>query len=73
MLPAAETFNFLLFCVRNPKPCLILDVLEPGQVEPIIAPAPTCARTFPAIKFLKKENSKPRLKKYPNVCFGSER
>ncbi len=32
MLPADEAFNFLLFCVRNPKPCPILDVLEPGHV-----------------------------------------
>jgi uncharacterized protein YcsI (UPF0317 family) len=38
MLPREEAFNFLLFCVRNPKPCPILDVLEPGQTEPIIAP-----------------------------------
>ena len=38
MLPVEEAFNFLLFCVRNPKPCPILDVLEPGRVEPIIAP-----------------------------------
>ena len=37
MLPADEAFNFLLFCVRNPKPCPLLDVLEPGQTEPIIA------------------------------------
>lgn len=38
MLPRREAFNFLLFCVRNPKPCPILDVLEPGQIEPAIAP-----------------------------------
>ena len=38
MLPQEAAFNFLLFCVRNPKPCPILDVLEPGQVEPLIAP-----------------------------------
>jgi uncharacterized protein YcsI (UPF0317 family) len=37
MMPAAEAFHFLLFCVRNPKPCPILDVLEPGAVEPAIA------------------------------------
>jgi uncharacterized protein YcsI (UPF0317 family) len=37
MLPRDEAFDFLLFCVRNPKPCPILDVLEPGQVEPAIA------------------------------------
>jgi uncharacterized protein YcsI (UPF0317 family) len=38
MLPHEQAFPFLLFCVRNPKPCPILDVLEPGQVEPRIAP-----------------------------------
>jgi uncharacterized protein YcsI (UPF0317 family) len=38
MLPREEAFNFLLFCVRNPKPCPILDVLEPGRTEPTIAP-----------------------------------
>jgi len=37
MLPRDEAFDFLLFCVRNPKPCPILDVLEPGQAEPAIA------------------------------------
>jgi uncharacterized protein YcsI (UPF0317 family) len=37
MLPRDAAFHFLLFCVRNPKPCPILDVLEPGQAEPRIA------------------------------------
>lgn len=38
MLSRETAFEFLLFCVRNPKPCPILDILEPGQVEPAIAP-----------------------------------
>jgi uncharacterized protein YcsI (UPF0317 family) len=38
MLPKQAAFEFLLFCVRNPKPCPILDVLEPGRAEPAIAP-----------------------------------
>jgi len=37
MIPKALAFHYLLFCVRNPKPCPILDVLDPGQVEPQIA------------------------------------
>ena len=37
MLPKQQAFEFLLFCVRNPKPCPILDVLEPGTAEPSIA------------------------------------
>ncbi len=27
-------FDFLLFCLRNPKPCPVLEVLEPGRIEP---------------------------------------
>jgi uncharacterized protein YcsI (UPF0317 family) len=38
MLPQEAAFHFLLFCVRNPKPCPILDVLEAGKVAPNIAP-----------------------------------
>jgi uncharacterized protein YcsI (UPF0317 family) len=38
MMPQEQAFNFLLFCVRNPKPCPLLDVLEPGRFEPAIAP-----------------------------------
>jgi len=37
ILPKEAAFHFLLFCVRNPKPCPILDVLEPGQIQPSIA------------------------------------
>lgn len=38
MLPREEAFHFLLFCVRNSKPCPVLDVLEPGRTAPRIAP-----------------------------------
>ena len=34
MLPKEFAFDFLLFCQRNPKPCPILEVLEPGRFEP---------------------------------------
>jgi uncharacterized protein YcsI (UPF0317 family) len=50
MLPAEEAFNFLLFCVRNPKPCPILNVLEPGQTEPIIAPGADLRTDLPRYK-----------------------
>jgi uncharacterized protein YcsI (UPF0317 family) len=34
ILDRRYAFDFLLFCVRNPKPCPILEVLEPGVSEP---------------------------------------
>jgi len=33
VLPRDVAFDFLLFCQRNPKPCPMIEVLEPGQVE----------------------------------------
>src|SRR5205085_8733752 len=34
ILPKDWAFDFLLFCQRNPKPCPLLDVTEPGDPEP---------------------------------------
>jgi uncharacterized protein YcsI (UPF0317 family) len=31
ILPQRYAFDFLLFCQRNPKPCPLLEVLEPGR------------------------------------------
>jgi uncharacterized protein YcsI (UPF0317 family) len=31
VLPKRYAFDFLLFCQRNPKPCPLLEVLEPGE------------------------------------------
>jgi len=33
ILPQKYAFDFLLFCQRNPKPCPLLEVLEPGQYQ----------------------------------------
>ena len=33
ILPKKYAFDFLLFCQRNPKPCPLLEVLEPGIFE----------------------------------------
>ena len=34
VLPRKFAYDFLLFCRRNPKPCPLLDVTEPGEVTP---------------------------------------
>jgi uncharacterized protein YcsI (UPF0317 family) len=39
VVPRELAFDFLLFCQRNPKPCPLLDVTEPGSPEPaLVAP-----------------------------------
>lgn len=34
ILPAADAEEFRQFCERNPKPCPVLEILEPGDPEP---------------------------------------
>ena len=39
IVPRELAFDFLLFCQRNPRPCPLLDVTEPGSAEPrLVAP-----------------------------------
>ncbi|MFM1652241.1 putative hydro-lyase [Brevibacillus sp. B_LB10_24] len=39
ILPRSLAYDFLLFCQRNPKPCPVLDVTDPGSPVPsIVAP-----------------------------------
>jgi uncharacterized protein YcsI (UPF0317 family) len=38
VVPREAAFEFLLFCQRNPKPCPLVEVLEPGQTQPACAP-----------------------------------
>jgi uncharacterized protein YcsI (UPF0317 family) len=34
IVPREYAFDFLLFCQRNPKPCPLVEVLDPGQFAP---------------------------------------
>lgn len=34
VLPQSAAFDFLRFCIRNPKPCPVLDVTDPGSPHP---------------------------------------
>src|SRR5438270_12027493 len=44
-------FDFLLFCQRNPKPCPLLDVTEPGSPEPqLVAPGADLRTDLPAYR-----------------------
>jgi len=45
ILPKDVAFDFLLFCQRNPKPCPVLDVTEPGSPHPLHAAPEADLRT----------------------------
>jgi uncharacterized protein YcsI (UPF0317 family) len=67
MLPQNEAFNFLLFCVRNPKPCPILDVLAPGQVEPAIATGADLRSDLPRYRIFENGQFKDELEDVSTV------
>ena len=48
ILPRDLAYDFLLFAQRNPKPCPLLEVTEPGSTEPIqTAPGADLRRDLP--------------------------
>ena len=51
IVPKEFAFDFLLFCRRNPKPCPLLDVTEPGDPRPTaIAPDADLRTDLPAYR-----------------------
>jgi uncharacterized protein YcsI (UPF0317 family) len=50
IVPQADAFDFLLFCQRNPKPCPLLEVLQPGLREPSCAPGADIATDIPGYR-----------------------
>jgi uncharacterized protein YcsI (UPF0317 family) len=67
MLPQDEAFNFLLFCVRNPRPCPILDVMEPGRVEPTIAPGADLRTDLPRYRIFENGTLKDEVEDVTDV------
>lgn len=54
LLPRDWAFDFLLFCQRNPKPCPLLDVTEPGHPEAShVAPGSDLRADLPAYRIWK--------------------
>jgi uncharacterized protein YcsI (UPF0317 family) len=51
IVPRELAFDFLLFCQRNPKPCPLLDVTEPGSPEPkYVAPGSDLRTDLPCYR-----------------------
>ena len=58
VLPGEYAFDFLKFCVRNPRPCPILEVTEAGDPEPVVtAPGADLRTDVPAYRVY--ENGEP--------------
>jgi uncharacterized protein YcsI (UPF0317 family) len=55
VLPAADAFDFLRFCVRNPPPCPVLEVTDPGSPEPAqTAPGADLRTDVPRYRVLRR-------------------
>ncbi|MSR54625.1 MAG: putative hydro-lyase [Gemmataceae bacterium] len=51
IVPQEHAFDFLLFCQRNPRPCPLLDVTQPGDPEPReVAPGSDLRADLPAYR-----------------------
>jgi uncharacterized protein YcsI (UPF0317 family) len=51
VLPHDLAFDFLRFCVRNPKPCPVMEVTDPGDPEPkLTAPGADLRTDVPAYR-----------------------
>jgi uncharacterized protein YcsI (UPF0317 family) len=50
IVPQKHAFDFLLFCQRNPKPCPLIEVLQPGSREPKCAKGADIARDIPGYR-----------------------
>ena len=68
ILPKEYAFDFLLFCQRNRKPCPLIEVLEPGQPEPLAsAPGSDIRTDLPAYRIYRDgvlEAEVPEISEY---------
>ena len=54
IVPKEYAFDFLLFCNRNPRPCPVLDVTEPGSSHPpLLAPEADLRTDLPKYRVYK--------------------
>jgi uncharacterized protein YcsI (UPF0317 family) len=68
ILPKEYAFDFLLFCQRNRKPCPLIEVLDPGQPEPLAsAPGSDIRTDLPAYRIYRDgvlEAEVPEINEY---------
>lgn len=49
-VPSDWAYDVLLFCQRNPKPCPVLDVTDPGSTSTVLAPGADLSRDLPSYR-----------------------
>lgn len=55
VVPKSLAFEFFLFCHRNPNPCPVIDVTEPGEYHPLfLAPQADLRTDLPKYRVFKK-------------------
>jgi uncharacterized protein YcsI (UPF0317 family) len=55
VLPRTAAYDFLVFCQRNPKPCPLLEVTDPGSAEPVVtAPGADLRTDVPRYRVLRR-------------------
>ena len=50
IIPKEDAFDFMLYCQRNPKPCPIIEVLDPGNYESSFALQSDIRKDIPEYK-----------------------
>ncbi len=50
IVPKAQALDFMLFAQRNPKPCPLIEVLNPGALEPVCAPGANIGTDVPGYR-----------------------
>src|SRR5437762_8244613 len=68
MLPGEAAFDFLLFCQRNPKPCPIVEVLEPGRYEPRVAPGADLRSDVPRYRIYRDGELAEEMAEVRSLC-----
>jgi len=55
ILPQAQAYDFLVFCQRNPRPCPLIEVTDPGNPEPVgVAPGADLRTDLPRYRIYRE-------------------
>ena len=67
IIPKSHAFDFTLFCIRNPKPCPIVEVMDPGEFMSTFAEGSDIRTDVPEYKIFKNGIDLPYFESKKNV------